>query len=61
MKHQRDINKLNNLMMNKQQREMKYNDDEEGTHNCYGHKAFRDTSNKLLKTKSQKVNKCLCV
>ena len=36
---------------------MQYKDGEEGTHNCYGHQAFRDTSNKLLKEKNPKVNK----
>ena len=44
-KIQRDITNFNNLLMNKQQQEMKYNDGEEWTHNCYGHQAFRDSSN----------------
>ena len=34
-KHQRDINNLKALLMNKQQREIKYMDDEEGTHIWY--------------------------
>ena len=40
VKHHRNINNFNNLLMNKQQREMKYNDDEEGTHNCYGQNIY---------------------
>ena len=38
---------------------MQYKDSEEGTHNCYGHLDFRDTSNKLLKEKNPKLNKFL--
>ena len=38
---------------------MKYMDGDEGTNNCCVHQAFRDTSNKHLKEKNQKVNECL--
>jgi hypothetical protein len=34
---------------------MKYKDGEEGTHNVYGHQAFRDTNNKLLKGKNPQI------
>ena len=59
VKNQRKTNNFNNLLIHKEQREMKYNEGEEGNHNCYGHQAFRDTSNKMLKEKSPKVNKWL--
>ena len=29
---------------------------EEGTHNCYGHQSFRDTSNKVLQAMKPQVN-----
>jgi hypothetical protein len=40
---------------------MKYNEGEEGSHNCYGHQAFSDTSNKLWTEKSTKVNKIVMI